>query len=63
MSNQLTSGECLLCACCCQALTPHVLLICKDATGEAAQVGLTLSLRFSAVLAPCSLLCDQDPHP
>lgn len=28
---QLTPAECLLCARCCQALTVHILVICKDA--------------------------------
>lgn len=58
---QLTSIECLLCARCCQALIFHILVICKDARWEEAQVGLTPSRDFSVVLAPCLVLHTSWP--
>lgn len=56
MSNQLTSVECLLCAWYCQALTFHIRPICMDAVREETHVDLTLTLNFSAALAPCLVL-------
>ena len=59
---QLTSVESLLCARCCQALIFHILVICKDARWEKAQVGLTPSHDFSVVLAPCLVLQSSWPN-